>query len=657
MADCRVVRLDLWKVNQVGLAVVDSGGCVHVRGVLARRDVVPISCLRRFVSRCRNGIRRIVRCIRSGSTRNRRGLVATRRVDRLSRGGPRRLARVARFVMLRLFYYLVLLNNGVLLVVRHIMYVVDFGGRALYIGVASRDGRIPRLVQIPCHMRLHSGKRLDVARRNGIGSRVGRGLGLGCLGREGRGVLLLKLRREVRNLGDLRKVREVRARARRIVVHDLAVSWKNVQAPHEVRTAADVVLKRVDLRNLRGQRGRAAHVHVMRTGHVGARRGGLALLALRLLLRGKVLRIAGGRLGKVLALRGLLGRVRGVGSAMRLHLVANGAHTAGDACRGLLEEGGNGVRRHLGLRGWRGVGSGLRRGDVVCLGVVRVRALRVRRLHSGCRACRICRRLGLHLDLRHGLCLSNLFGSVLPGSRLGRVVAVLASVLPLAGKRLRILLALLSQLLPRELLHRLARVQRNIALRGIVGGTHHVHHAQHCRKRGLVVVRTRRAGCKLLIDGRDSHRQQRKRRQNAHDPEYVPKAFWKKAHQLYQRADRDDHRAIERRALQRGLVPCNLGAAQQVLVRAVVMSHNHDGAVALHHKRAGGAVHADYVLAATPRANVAQHVTAGKLHGKQHEGSRHKNEAHRAGDGPQKPRQQNTHKHNYVKHVVRKLPL
>lgn len=78
MVDCRVVRLDLWKVNQVGLAVVDSGGRVHVRGVLARRDVVPISCLRGFVSRCRNGIRRIVRCVRSGSTRNRRGLVATR---------------------------------------------------------------------------------------------------------------------------------------------------------------------------------------------------------------------------------------------------------------------------------------------------------------------------------------------------------------------------------------------------------------------------------------------------------------------------------------------------------------------------------------------------------------------------------------------------
>ena len=644
MVNRRVVRLNLRKINQVRLAVVDGRGRVHASGVPASRDcVVFLSCLRGLSNR--HG--RAARCVvRSGLTRCLRGPVVIRRATRRK---SRRLIGVVRLVVLRLFYYLVLLNNGVLLVVRHIIYVVDLGRSILYIGVAGRNGGIPRLVQIPCRMRLRGGIRLGVERLLGIRRRDSCALRLRRHGREGLGVLLLKLRREVRDLRNLRKVREVRARARRIVVHDLAVSRKDVQAAHEIRTTTDVVLKRVNLRNLCGQRGRPAHVDVVRARNVAARRGRLALLALRL-LRGKVLRIIGGRLVKALAIRRLLGIARSASRAACVHLVAKGAHATGDACRSLLEESGYGVRGRLGLRRHVDVRIGCR----IC--GVRLGIIRVCVLHAG-------GRLGVRdsLDVRGSilrrLLLDLLGGSLLLGNGLGGVVAVLAGVLLLASKLLRKLLALCSGLLLRELLHRTTRVQRNIALRGIVGGANHVHHAQHCRKRGLVVVRTRRAGGKLLIDCGDPHGQQRKRGQNAHDPEYVPKAFRKKTHQLHERANRNDHRAVERRALKHGLVPCDLGAAQQVLVRAVVVRHYHDGAVALHHKGAGSAVDANHVLAAAAGPNVAQHVTAGKLHGKQHEGSRHKNEPHRTCNGSQEPCQQNAHKHDDVQHIVRELPL
>ena len=515
--------------------------------------------------------------------------------------------------MLRLFYYLVLLNDGVLLVVRHIMYVVDFCRSILYIGVAGRNGGIPRLVQIPCRMRLRDGSRLGVEHLLGIRRLDRCVLHLRRHGREGLGVLLLKLRREVRDLRNLGKVREVRARARRIVVHDLAVSRKDVQAAHEIRTATDVVLKRVDFRNLSGQRGRPAHVDIMRAGNVAARRGRLALLALRL-LRDKVLRIIGSCLVKAFALRRLFGIARSTSRASRLYLVAKGAHATGDACRSLLEESGYGVRGRLGLRRRVDVRIGCR----ICgvrLGVIRVCVFHAGGLHS--------RRGAAHISvcaaLLRRLLLDLLGGNLLLANRFGRVVSVRANILLLAGKRLCILFALRSRLLLRELLHRLAWVQRNIALRSIVGGSHHVHHAQHCRKRSLVIVRARRAGGKLLIDCRDPHRQQRERGQDARDPEYVPKAFRKKTHQLHERANRNDHRTVERRALQHGLVPCDLGTAQQILVRAVIVRHDHDGAVALHHKWAGSAMDANHVLAATAGTNVAQHVTAGKLHGKQHE--------------------------------------
>ena len=80
MVNRRVVRLNLRKVNQVCLAVVDGRGRVHASGVATSSDgVVFLSCLRGLRNWCRDDVRGIVR---SCLIRSRHTQIAIRRAAR-----------------------------------------------------------------------------------------------------------------------------------------------------------------------------------------------------------------------------------------------------------------------------------------------------------------------------------------------------------------------------------------------------------------------------------------------------------------------------------------------------------------------------------------------------------------------------------------------
>ena len=422
------------------------------------------------------------------------------------------------------------------------------------------------------------------------------------------------LRVEHGHLRDLGEAGEVELGELGLGVDDVAALGQDRQAAHEVGAAANVAAEGVAVlgggcRGGRGGLGGLSHGGGVDRGDLGqaGHEIGLGL---------------GGRLGR----DGLIGDGRGLG-------LSGG--------RGLSRETVLGSRLGLGAGGGlEGLALGLHLGDG---GVVRGQRLTlvggpvVEGGHAP---------LG-EVVLGEGIRSSGLGGKVVDRGVGGERVGVVRGSLVVAGGDVG---GGVEVALGRDV-----RVEREVALGLVVGRTDHVHDAEQGGDGGLVVVGALGAGGEARVDRGDAGREERQAGDEADEQQEVAEALGNEAENLEEGADRDGHRAGEAEAVDERLVLADLRAVEQALVGRVVVGDDDDGAVALHHERAAGAVNADDVLAAGARAEVGEVVAAVALEHEQGEGGDGEQHADEADGRVDEAGEEHADEHDDVEPVVREL--
>ena len=186
----------------------------------------------------------------------------------------------------------------------------------------------------------------------------------------------------------------------------------------------------------------------------------------------------------------------------------------------------------------------------------------------------------------------------------------------------------------------------------IACGTHLVEHPKHRRKGGLVVVRALRVGREALVDSVHGQHEQGQRSQDGDDPDEAAEASGKESQQLHEAADAGNAQADGRDGAERGQIARNRRAAQQAHARSVVVRHDDDGAVALHHQRTLGAMHAHHVLTACDAGKAQEKVVAEAPEQKQRGADEGDTSANRAGDRSAEAREDDAHEQKRVQDAV-----
>ena len=171
----------------------------------------------------------------------------------------------------------------------------------------------------------------------------------------------------------------------------------------------------------------------------------------------------------------------------------------------------------------------------------------------------------------------------------------------------------------------------------VVCGTNHVEHAEHCRKRSLVVACSGSATRKALIDRSRTKQQQGQRRNNAQRPKDVARHGRNKWKCLEEGQHQGCNGERPAQSFDEWLPFGKLPAVEEVLARGVKMSNDHDGTVALNDIGAGCTVHANDVLAASLRANRHKRVVALAGHNNEAKGNGGEHQAHHTNNGSEEP--------------------
>ncbi len=182
------------------------------------------------------------------------------------------------------------------------------------------------------------------------------------------------------------------------------------------------------------------------------------------------------------------------------------------------------------------------------------------------------------------------------------------------------------------------------------GRTNVLKHAEHRSDTGLVVVGAVRAVGEVLKDGGDAQDHQRQGGHDADDPHKAAERLGKKREGLEQGAHGDGERAVLARLPEHGHIRSQRGRVERVLVRRVVVSHDDDGAGALHDHGAGTLVERHDVLAAGRRPEASKKVVPQVLEDEQRDRSGHKHEANGGENGHTDASQNNAQEDQGIQH-------
>ncbi len=157
-------------------------------------------------------------------------------------------------------------------------------------------------------------------------------------------------------------------------------------------------------------------------------------------------------------------------------------------------------------------------------------------------------------------------------------------------------------------------------------------HAEHRGHAGLVVVGAQGAGREVLKEAAHAQQKQGQRTQDADDPDKAAEALGQKTQDLDQSAEGDAKHAVAADLPQQRQVLGNGSRVQGVLVRRVIVGHDHDGSGALLDLLAATLVESDDVLAAGRGAQARNDVGTQELKDKQGRGHRDHEKADRGQD-------------------------
>ena len=174
-------------------------------------------------------------------------------------------------------------------------------------------------------------------------------------------------------------------------------------------------------------------------------------------------------------------------------------------------------------------------------------------------------------------------------------------------------------------------------------GAHVVEHAQHGRHGGLVVHGTARVRGKATSDERHAPNKQRKRGDDANDPEGTAEGGRQEEQNLDEHADGIYDDAVRGRGGNHLLGGGNLGTGEEVDSGRVIVGQDDDGTVP-GSVLALGLVEGHHVLAVRAGAKLPQHVLATIRPGKQGDGSGAEHQPQHEGHGAAQANEHHSHK-------------
>ena len=178
--------------------------------------------------------------------------------------------------------------------------------------------------------------------------------------------------------------------------------------------------------------------------------------------------------------------------------------------------------------------------------------------------------------------------------------------------------------------------------RGTIGA-HVVEHAQHGRHGGLVIHGAARVRGKAAGDERHAPGKQRKRGDDANDPEGAAEGGRQEEQNLDERADGVDDDAVRSRGGNHLLDGGNLGTGEEVDTGRVIVGQDDDGTIP-GSVLALGLVEGHHVLAVRAGTKLPQHVLATIRHGKQGNGSGAEHQPQHEGRGAAQADEHHSHK-------------
>ena len=204
------------------------------------------------------------------------------------------------------------------------------------------------------------------------------------------------------------------------------------------------------------------------------------------------------------------------------------------------------------------------------------------------------------------------------------------------------------------LLLRLVRLGLGRGGRAPDNGVHAIEHAKHGCERRLVVNAAGSIGEESRGDEGNTPEEHGKSSDDADNPEGAARSLGKEAQELNEDAqsgNADGIRSGDGKVL---LDHGQLGSGEEIEALRVIVSHNHDGAVA----RIAlplGLMKGDNVLTMRTRARLRDNVLAVVRHGKQNHGSHHENDADNERGNLAKPRKHDAHKQEHHHNAVRQI--